>query len=206
MSPASPERHKQSHSNCCQSPRKLHIGLWQKTGLETPVEQAVLDALHKAAEMCVKLGHEIIDVMPDYDAQALSDAFTSLIATYTAMEVDDLARDFNKPVSSDFFEPSNLGLADYGRSLSGLDILRARNQVNSTARSFGRLFAGVDVVLAPVLPCLPFDKGTLDVRSPDWRYFAHQFMELTMFTYPVKAAGAAAMSVQLLQTAQNTPL
>lgn len=189
-----------------QTPRKLRIGLWQKTGLETPVELAVLEALHKTADMCGALGHEIVEIMPDYDAQALSDAFTRLVATYTAIEVDDLAQEFNKPVNSDFFEPSNLGLAEYGRSLSGLDILRARNQVNSTARSFGRMFSTVDVVLAPVLPCLPFDKGTLNVRSQDWQNFARQFIELTMFTHPVNAAGAPAMSVPLLQTANNTPL
>jgi amidase len=156
--------------------------------------------------MCAALGHEIVEIMPDYDAQALSDAFTRLVATYTAMEVDDLARDFDKPINSDFFEPSNLGLAEYGRSFSSLDILRARNQVNSTARSFGRMFSTVDVVLSPVLPCLPFDKGTLNVRSNDWKHFARQFMELTMFTHPVNAAGAPAMSVPLLQTAENTPL
>lgn len=188
------------------NPQKLRIGLWQKTGLETPVEQAMLEALHKAAELCAALGHEIVDVMPDYDAPALSSAFTKLVATYTALEVDDLAADFNKPANSDYFEPSNLGLAEYGRSQSGLDILRARNQVNSTARSFGRLFADIDVVLSPVLPCVSFDKGTLDVRSPDWQHFARQFMELTMFTHPVNAAGATAMSVPLLQTAGNTPL
>ncbi|QVQ36289.1 amidase [Pseudochrobactrum algeriensis] len=189
-----------------QSPRKLRIGLWQKTGLETLVEQAVLEGLQKTADMCVALGHEIVEIMPDYDAQALSAAFTKLVATYTAMEVDDLARDFNKPMNSDFFEPSNLGLAEYGRSLSGLDILRARNQANTTARSFGRMFNTVDVVLSPVLPCLPFDKGTLNVRTNDWKHFARQFMELTMFTHPVNAAGAPAMSIPLLQTAENTPL
>jgi amidase len=145
-------------------------------------------------------------VKPDFDGVELADAVQKLIAVYTAIEVADVAATMAKPANDLYFEPSNLGLAAYGDGLAATEVIQARLTANSTARSFGRLFEECDVVLCPVMPVGSFSLGLLDVRSPDWKSFARQFLALTAFTHPVNAAGLPAMSVPLHETSDGFPI
>jgi len=187
-------------------PRRLRIGLMPEGGLEVSTDPEVAAALDDAALLLRELGHTVEPARPDYDAPGLADALTKLIAAYVSLELDDIAAAFGKPQDRDNFEPVNLALAEYGRSLSGPEVLAARNTASATARSFGRLFAGCDLLLTPVMPGLPVPLGTLDVRSDDWRGFVARLMGVTVFTHPANAAGIPAMSVPLAWSAGGLPI
>jgi len=107
-------------------PGPLRIGLVERSDLDMPVEPQVRAALDRAAARIEALGHEVVPVSFAHDSTALAQSMTILIATYTAIEVDDIARDMSCPVDKAHFEPVNIALAEYGRSLSGTDVLRAR--------------------------------------------------------------------------------
>ncbi len=187
-------------------PRRLRIGLVAQSGLQTQPEPEIAEALDEAAERLRGLGHTVMPATFAHDAGALKEALTTLIATYTAIEVDDVAAAFGKPADDDNFEPVNLGLAAFGRELAAIEVLRARNTANATARAFGRLFAEVDVIMSPVMPTLPLPLGTLDVRSADWRGFVDLLMDVTAFTHPANAAGIPAMSVPMAHGADGLPI
>lgn len=188
------------------APRKLRIGVWQQSALREHLDDHAATALEATIALCEQLGHKVVSVQPDFDGAQLADAVKKLIAVYTAIEVADVAATMAKPANDRYFEPSNLGLATYGDSLAATEVIQSRLTANSTARSFGRLFEGCDVVLSPVMPVASFPLGMLDVRSPDWEVFVRQFLELTAFTHPVNAAGLPAMSVPLNETSDGFPV
>lgn len=188
------------------APRKLRIGVWQKSDLRRDVDEQTVAALEATIALCEQLGHSMVRVKPDFDGVQLADVVQKLIAVYTAIEVTDVAATMAKPANDLYFEPSNLGLAAYGDGLTATEVIQARLIANGTARSFGRLFEECDVVLSPVMPVGSFPLGMLDVRSSDWKGFARQFLELTTFTHPVNAAGLPAMSVPLHETSDGLPI
>jgi len=68
------------------------------------------------------------------------------------------------------------------------------------------MFAGVDLVMSPVLPCLPQPLGTFDVRSSDWQTFTRRLMAASVFTHPANAAGIPAISVPMEQSDDGLPI
>ncbi|MCX8995909.1 amidase [Rhizobiaceae bacterium BDR2-2] len=184
----------------------MRIGIVSDAGLGMPVDPEVGAALDRAATKMEALGHAVVPIAFAHDGEALADALQKLIATYTAIEVDDIARDMACPADDRHFEPVNLALADYGRSLAATDVIRARSLANATARCFARTFSDVDMVMSPVTPCLPQPLGTFDVRSADWRHFIGLFLSGSVFTHPANAAGIPAMSVPLETSASGLPV
>lgn len=187
-------------------PRPLRIGVISQPGMGLRLDDDIAAALEDASALCRQLGHRVEATAFNFDESALADAYLRIIAAYTALEVDAIAADTGRPPNADGFEPVNLGLAEFGRSLSAPALLAARNTANSVARSLGRLFTEVDILLTPVMPTLPTPMTALDVRGPDWRAFADEFMHGTAFTRPANAAGIPAMSVPLFQTPAGLPL
>ncbi len=203
---AAPEKTDLFVNSAKTTPRKLRIGVWQQSVLREHLDAQSVAALEATITLCEQLGHIVVFVQPDFDGSQLSDAVQKLIAVYTAIEVADVTATTGKPANDLYFEPANLGLAAYGEGLSATEVIQARLTANSTARSFGRLFQGCDMVLSPVMPVASFPLGMLDVRSPDWESFVQQFLELTSFTHPVNAAGLPAMSVPLHETSDGFPV
>ena len=187
-------------------PRPLRIGVISQPGMGLRLDDGIAAALEDASTLCRQLGHRVEATAFNFDESALADAYLRIIAAYTALEVDAIAADTGRPPDADGFEPVNLGLAEFGRSVSAPALLAARNTANSVARSLGRLFTEVDVLLTPVMPTLPAPVTALDVRGPDWRAFAAEFMHGTVFTRPANAAGIPAMSVPLFQTPAGLPV
>ncbi|MCO4318913.1 amidase [Phyllobacterium sp. 21LDTY02-6] len=188
------------------TPRELRIGVWRRSDLREDLDEQSVAALEETIRLCEQLGHIIVPATPDFDGIELANAMQKLIAVYTAIEVADVAATTRKPANDLYFEPSNLGLAAFGEGLSATEVIQARLTANSTARSFGRLFEGCDVVLSPVMPVASFPLGMLDARAPDWEDFVQQFLTLTTFTHPINAAGLPAMSVPLYETPDGFPV
>lgn len=187
-------------------PGPLRIGLVDRSDLDIAVEPQVRAALERAAARIETLGHKVVPVSFAHDSVALAQAVTDLIAAYTAIEVDDIALEMSCPVDDLHFEPVNIGLAEYGHSLGGTDVLRARGRANATSRAFAGVFAGVDLVMSPVTPCLPQPLRTFDVRSSDWKTFIGRVMAASVFTHPANAAGIPAMSVPMEQSDDGLPI
>lgn len=188
------------------APRKLRIGMMTENALGLQTDDEIAGAVAETADLLRSLGHCVENATPDFDAPALAEAMTRLIAAYTALEIDDLASSFNKPKDADNFESTNLALADYGNSLTGPQVLQARNTASATARSFGRYFSQYDLFLTPTMPVLPLPLGHLDVRSTDWRGFVTRFLQVSAFAHPANAAGLPAMSVPLAWSSDGLPI
>lgn len=186
--------------------RPLRIGMMAAGRLNGATDGEVSAALEDATALLRSLGHSVQPARPDFDPALLVEALTKLVAAYTALEIDDIARSFGKAQDDANFEPVNLGLADYGRSLSGPEVLAARNVASSVARSFGRFFSQFDLLVTPVMPNLPLPLGVLDVRGDDWKAFVARLMAATVFTHPANAAGIPAMSVPLAWSSEGLPI
>lgn len=186
--------------------RPLRIGLMVEGGLGMATSTGVAASLEEAARTLRRLGHDVRPAKPDYDPRRLAEALGKLISAYTALEIDDIASSFGKPRDADNFEPVNLALGAYGRSLSGPDVLAARNVASSTARSFGRFFSQYDLLMTPVMPEPPLPLGTLDVRTSDEEAFMTKLLDVTVFTHPANAAGIPAMSVPLAWSSDGLPI
>ncbi len=56
------------------APRKLRIGVWQKSDLRRDVDEQTVAALEATIALCKQLGHSIVRVKPDFDGVQLADA------------------------------------------------------------------------------------------------------------------------------------
>lgn len=188
------------------APRPLRIGvLVESDGMAAP-DAEVVTSVDDTVGLLRQLGHEAVPARWNFAHAPLAEAFTRLVAAYTALEVDDLVRSTGKPCTEEFFEPVNLGLAAFGRSLGAVEVLAARNTCNAIARRLGEMFADHDLLLTPVMPTPPQGLEALDVRGGDWRAFAQELMAATVFTRPANAAGVPAMSVPLWHGAGGLPI
>lgn len=188
------------------APGPMRIGVLDTYPLGVTIDPEVARAFSETEMLMKKLGHELIPIRPDFDAEALAGALADIVAVYTAMEVADVAEQFGVPATEDYFEPANLALKAYGESLSATTILRARNRLSATARSFGRLFENCDVLMTPTVPELPPLTGRPDARSSSREAFIADFLSLSAFCHPANAAGNPAMSVPLHTSNDGLPI
>lgn len=187
-------------------PRPLKIALMPTPFLDVTVAADCSAALNDAAELCRKLGHQVIEARPEIDGARLSDHFKKYIAAHMAEEVFGLAEYMGRPVDPDHVERANIGLARWGRTLSASDVLQARGAFAEASRSFGRFFLEYDLILSPTMPAPPLVHGSLDANQDDFHLFIDKVMAHAAFTHPANAAGLPAMSVPLFWSGENLPI
>lgn len=150
------------------------------------VDPKVLGPVRAAVQVFSELGchvGEVDDVFEDpHDA-----LWTILLAAHASQHAADL------DAVRDLIDPGRLALVEDGRTLSALDLGRARTARGRLYERMGELMASWDVLVTPTMPLTAFPAG-LDAPEelagePTSKFF------WTPFTYPFNLTGHPAISL-----------
>lgn len=168
------------------------------------LDSEVRTGLDSAAELCRKLGHEVVDYSIDMDGDEFVDKFLLYWAAGAAEFAKDAAAFAGKPVSPEIVEPWTLGLAQM--FLSRADEMDAAVAYLAAFEAvYDSWFKDFDVLLTPTLARPPVPIGE---QSPtgDFETVKASVLNFAAYTAPMNVAGAASMSVPLAWTDGGLPV
>lgn len=188
-------------------PGRLKIGvlLHPLNGAKTAA--GVAAATSRTARLCETLGHHVEEVTLDLGVSW--DGFVHANAQFwtanTAAWMDYIASVSGRAIDRSILEPATLAAYQFGRRVSGLDVLGALNVRNAVTRNIGRFFTQYDVLLSPTVPDLPppigeYNQGQEALDGFQW---VDRVFRRSPFTALANVAGLPAMSMPLFTDTDN---
>ncbi|MBP0595260.1 amidase [Paraburkholderia sp. LEh10] len=183
------------------SPGKLRIGLTLNPANGARTNAAIKAATLRVARELLALGHEVEEITPDLGVswEAFVYANAQFWTANATSRLDTLAAATGRTVSADVLEPATYAVYEYGRRVSGTDLLAALQTRNAVTRATGQLYQRYDVVLSPTLPELAprigeYNRVETSVDGHGW--IAH-VLDQTPFTALANVTGLPSMTVPL---------
>ena len=149
----------------------------------TPVDPRVAAAAEQVAallgELCHETGHAVPDALLSAElAEQTTGAFISAYSAWTTQSVDAMANAAGVVPSADGFEPHTWALAEAGRAVSATSMWGAYETLLTTGAAIrqgwrspvGDLAAddpGIDILVLPTCPELPWTLGQFRATGPD---------------------------------------
>ncbi|MDJ0754763.1 MAG: amidase [Ardenticatenaceae bacterium] len=153
-------------------PGRLRIAYTTQPLMGHAVHEDCVAGLKQTVELLVDLGHDVVEMTPEVDGEALAIAFLLMLCGEVKADIDEAAELLGRKVTHADFEPETWTLGLLGRAFRAGDYARARRQMQKTARKVGRFFEQVDVLLTPTLAQPPIENGALQATSFEQRAMA----------------------------------
>ncbi|MGG4194710.1 amidase family protein [Paenibacillus jamilae] len=191
-----------------EEPGRLRIAWTGKPYSGTPVDAECLRVLHETVGLCEELGHELVEVLPEVDYEALFVATMHIWAANTYHGIERLAKTLNRKPSEHNLEATILKAYQYGATLTAHDLLNALDISTQASRSVGRFFEQYDVLLSPTIASVPFPLGELNANNPDidLRSWTEQVFTRAPFTSLFNTTGQPAVSLPLGWSVDGLPI
>ncbi|MFN7506611.1 MAG: amidase, partial [Limnobacter sp.] len=183
--------------------KRLKIGMFTQkiSGHET--DAACVEAVHKAAALCVELGHEVQEIKVPINAQFADDflLYWGMLAASIA-HLGKLAVD--RQMDTGKLEPLTHGLAKHFTS-NLLKFPFALRRLYQFEAQYATAFAELDVLLSPTLgqPAPPLGYLALDLPFEQAR---ERLINFASFTAAQNVSGAPAISLPMHHTPQGIPV
>ncbi len=144
-------------------PGTLRIGYSASSAINANPDPEAIAAVEGAARLLTELGHQVEEVSPPYDDEALARDFLTIWFAQLQGQVADVKSRLGSPDSH--FEADTLASAELGRATGMLPMLRALQGVNAYIHSLAGFHQTYDYLLTPTLakPPLPVHA----TRTPD---------------------------------------
>lgn len=168
----------------------------------------VIAAVEQTAAQLQSLGHIVEQASPQFDYALFRQCSIVAWSTFIAAGADAISRLLNRPVDENHLEAATLTMYHYGKSVQGLEILKAIAGFNTVCRSVAPFFERYDVLLTPVTSREPQPLGTYNqnragITREEW--FDHKG-SFTPFLALFNATGQPAISLPLAMSANGLPL
>ncbi len=187
-------------------PGRLRIAFTTKAATGVPVHEECLKAVHDAAKLCEKLGHDVAEDGPELDGGAMAQAWMTLWAVGMAQTMDTFAGLAGKKATAADFEPCTWALYQMGHATTGPQYLQAVERLQSVARQIALFMNDCDIILTPTLAEPPLALGTFDLDGRSPMYPMARAGQFVPFTPIFNATGQPAMSVPLHWSAGGLPI
>ena len=141
-------------------PGRLRIGYSSSSAINPHPDPEAVTAVERAAQLLTELGHEVEEVAPPHDDEALARDFLTIWFGQLHGQVSDVKKRLGSPDSH--FEADTLASAELGRSAGMLPLLRSLANVNEHVQALAGFHASYDFLLTPTLakPPLEIDATT----------------------------------------------
>ena len=146
------------------APRKLRIAFSLASQLGTNMHPDCVAAVKDAAELCRKLGHEVVEDSPAIDKGALVAAYFAQICVGAAAAIEETGRWVGRAPTGAEFEPTTWFLGQIGRKLEATALQRSRDVCHATGRVVGHFFENYDLLLNATLAFPPARVGELGLK------------------------------------------
>lgn len=148
-------------------PKRLKIALHKRPLIaDTPIDEDVMACLDTTAKRLADLGHIVEEAEPDINIERLWQDFLVVVGCHTAHLVDDIACTHGRAMIAKL-EPQTQNLAMFGRSMSALDLLNAKQGWHSVRYQVDKLLQKYDVILCPTVPTPAVPLGQLPPKPMD---------------------------------------
>jgi amidase len=207
------------------SPRALRIGFLAGTLFGRQVHDDHRDAVLRAAAKLEQLGHHVEEAQPKIEREQLVHAYLTQIAIGVAFELDQFAIMTGRKPRADLFEPVTWFLNQLGRTLSGVELMAAREATQAAGRATAAFHERYDLFLCPTVTYPPVRIGELDLGAAElaglaalrrlplaaalralMNKIAPELLELTPNTQLFNQTGQPAISLPLEVSAQGLPV
>lgn len=166
-------------------------------------------AVEAAANALVGLGHEVEAGGPAIDNDTLIAGLTSTWAVGIAQRVGVAEKALGVTIGPDTVEACSLAMLDYGKTLSGIDLLDGFAQCNAVGRGIGEFFETTDVLLLPSCARVPWKLGELNQHdaSLDQDGWVRKLFDVyAPFTAMFNITGQPGISLPLAWTDDGLPI
>ncbi|MES1942488.1 amidase [Salinisphaera sp. PC39] len=189
-------------------PERLRIGWTTSPWADIPVAPAVREGIEATAATLAELGHEVVELRPELDWVPYCRATLDVWSSFVAAVADQLAAATGRAVGPDTLEPCILATYEYGRRVTGADLVAADPVVADVTRRVDGCLAECDLLLTPTLPHAAPAHGVLASSRDDLDhqgYFEVTF-EFAHFTGVFNMTGHPALSLPLFTDTDGMPL
>jgi amidase len=187
-------------------PPRLRIALSTRAPGGTPVDREWAAATEEAARLLADLGHHVEETAPDYDSDALLNAWRVIVGAILSVQVASYAeaKQIKDPLA--LLEPINAVWVEEGRRRSGPDYFRAEAVQQGVGRRIGAFFNGYDILLTPSVAGPPLKLGVLAGNTTDLEDFYRRTFAVTPFTAVFNATGGPSASIPFGFSAEGLPI
>jgi amidase len=189
------------------SPGRLRIAV----STLSPVPEAIIDplALHAvaaASELLRSLGHEVEEVEPPWQDEAVRELFGVVFSSQIALSVAYSARIAEREPSAEDMEAMSWAIFSMIQKLGAVDSLAAIALLQKFARKLIAFLSPYDALLTPALAERPLPLGALDTDAPDPMATFTRSGLFTPFTPIFNATGQPGISLPLYEGEDGLPL
>jgi len=190
------------------APKKLRIAIQRGSLLGTPMHEEALRAVENAATLLIELGHEVVESSLQFDFDEFAQHVNSLWCAFAAEFIHDVTRLLGCSADNKHFEAVTLSCAEFGSSMTALDLIGALNYVNRISRETALEFENFDVLLTSTACSPPPAHGTLNQNDPDLGAleWTRQTFSYAGNTPLFNSTGQPAISLPLHWTADGLPM
>ena len=142
------------------APGTLRIGWSAASAINAHPDHEAVVAVEAAASLLAGLGHEVEEVSPPHDDEALARDFLTIWFAQLYAQVADARRRFGSPDSH--FEADSLACAELGRAAGIRPLIESVSRINDHTRALARFHESYDLFLTPTLAQPPIAVGALD--------------------------------------------
>jgi amidase len=123
---------------------------------------AVRRELHQALTLCEELGHTVVEIpAPEIDGPSLSAAFFTVAGSAMLGFFDMMNAMLGRPILRGDVERFTFELVEHQRQAPPDSLDRARDVFQQARERYVEATRGVEIVVTPTLPVLPWELGTL---------------------------------------------
>jgi amidase len=188
-------------------PGRLRIGFTLESPIEAEVDPACRDAVHAAAELLSRLGHEVEEIADvPWSGEDLLRVFTLVFSTPIATGAFFGGMVTQREPTQELLEPLSWTIWKEIGERSALEYYLARTQLNAYSRSIVALWDTYDVVMTPSLAQRPLRIGEIDTCSDEpWEDFRRSGA-FTPYTAIFNVTGQPALSLPLYHGDDGLPV
>ncbi len=146
-----------------QRPRRLRVGYSAASAINANPHREAVAAVESAAALLAELGHEVEEVAPPHDDEALARDFLTIWFAQLHGQVRDARR--RTGATDRDFEADTLASAELGRAAGIGPLFEALANVNGYTRALARFHESHDIFLTPTLATPPLEVGALTSRD-----------------------------------------
>lgn len=176
-----------------------------------PVPEAQVDplasgAVADAAELLRSLGHEVEEVDPPWQDDAVRELFGVVFSSQIALSIAYSGRVAGRAPTAEDMEAMSWAIFSMVQKLGAVQNMGAEVALQAFARRLVSFLAPYDALLTPALAERPLPLGTLDTNAPDPMATFTRSGLFTPFTPVFNASGQPGISLPLYQGADGLPL
>lgn len=188
--------------------RRLRVAVTADRADGGVVDAACRSAVEATARLLEEAGHVVEPGAPEVSLDEFDDANFKVWCSFLADGVHGAAAALGVVPGPQTLEATTLACAEYGASLTALDLYAVERTMNATTRSVARFFADVDVLVTPTtaFPNWPTGHLNADDDTLGARGWYDKIFDRAPFTALYNATGQPAISLPLGTSAEVWPV